>query len=331
MSASRAQATGLDGVLRAHCVIDARLRPVAEAARSDPEGFDPLELRELAHRQGVAAPTVQALVLRGGADTVPVVVARWLRERGATPTLSRCAVVTGGAVLALALVPRLVEPRAMSSQGATRSWRLLLPEGMDGAALLLTAPDGGVSRRALDAEGMVSVRFDRDGPWTLQVLANLPSGPVPVALWEEHVGASTLPTTTVDASVTNDRHLTAAINRLRSARGLTTLRRDPLLDMVAMDHARRLAAEGVLAHTPTPGESPVDRLRGAGVSAERVAENLARARSLAVAHARIANSPGHRANLLDPEIDALGIGVVRTEGMTYLVELFALRPSLVGR
>lgn len=329
--ASPAGATALDDVLGPRCTVDARLAPVAEAARADPETFDPLELRELAHAQHVAAPTVQTLVLRGDADALPVVAGRWLAERNASPALSRCAVAVGEGTLALVMVPRLLEPRALPANGNVRAWQVALPAGVTEAALMATAPNGAVTRHALSADGTGSLALDRDGAWTLQVLATFPSGPMPVALWEERVGEGAAVAPAVDGSITNDRHLMRAINGLRRERGLPALRRDPLLDLVALAHARRLAASGTVAHTPAPGDTPVDRLRAAGVTADRVAENLARARSLAVAHARIARSPAHRANLLDAAVDAVGVGVAHAGGMAYVVELLATRPTLVGR
>ena len=64
--------------------------------------------------------------------------------------------------------------------------------------------------------------------------------------------------------------------------------------------------------------------------AERVAENLARAQSLTDAHARWMGSPSHRANVLDPALDALGVGVAAREGELFVVELFATHPTLTA-
>ena len=73
---------------------------------------------------------------------------------------------------------------------------------------------------------------------------------------------------------------------------------------------------------------PGTDLAAAQVVAERVAENLARAQTLTDAHARWMGSPSHRANALDPALDALGIGVASRDGELYVVALFATHPAL---
>lgn len=329
--ATPAGATALDDVLRGRCAADPRLAPVAEAALDDPAGFDALELRDRSHANHVAAPTVQTLVVRGAPEDLPAAVSSWLAGRSPAPTLARCALLERDGTLALVLVPRLVEPRAQPANGAVRSWQITLPEGASEATLVATSPDGAVARQPFDATGTASLPLAREGTWSLQVMMTFASGPAPVALWEEVVGEPSATGEGADRSITNDRHLLGAINGLRRAHALAPLRRDPLLDLVARAHAQRLAAQGRVAHTPTPDDSPLDRLRAAGVVTSRVAENIARARSLAVAHARIARSPGHRANLLEAEVDAIGVGVAHAGGMAYVVELFATRPTLAGR
>jgi uncharacterized protein YkwD len=39
-------------------------------------------------------------------------------------------------------------------------------------------------------------------------------------------------------------------------------------------------------------------------------------------------SPSHRANALDPALDALGLGVASRDGELYVVALFATHPAL---
>jgi uncharacterized protein YkwD len=329
--ASPAGATALDDALRGRCAADPRLTPVAEAALDDPAGFDALELRDRSHTNHLPAPTVQTLVLRGASEDLPAAVTTWLAARSPAPTLARCALAERDGTLALVLVPRLVEPRAQPTSGAVHAWQITLPAGATEATLVATSPDGTVARQPFDATGTASLPLAREGTWSLQVMMTFASGPAPVALWEEVVGEATAAAGDTDRSITNDRHLLGAINGLRRAHALAPLRRDPLLDLVARAHAQRLAAQGTVAHTPSPDDSPLDRLRAAGVVTSRVAENIARARSLAVAHARITRSPGHRANLLESEVDAIGVGVAHAGGMAYVVELFATRPTLAGR
>ena len=103
------------------------------------------------------------------------------------------------------------------------------------------------------------------------------------------------------------------------------LKQHDQLERLRAKHARGIAsAKGIC-------ERQVCGLREAGVTADRVAENLARGRTLAEAHRRLTRSPSHRANLLDEGLDAMGFGVARLEGVIYLVELFAARPSMSAR
>lgn len=60
-----------------------------------------------------------------------------------------------------------------------------------------------------------------------------------------------------------------------------------------------------------------------GVAFSLISENVAEAPSAVQIHTMWMNSPGHRANLLDPNIDAAGISVIARDGELYAVEDFA--------
>ncbi len=65
------------------------------------------------------------------------------------------------------------------------------------------------------------------------------------------------------------------------------------------------------------------RVGDAGVHFSLVTENVAEAPNSALIHDLWMNSAGHRANLLDPAVDAVGIAVIRDRGQYYAVEDFA--------
>jgi uncharacterized protein YkwD len=70
--------------------------------------------------------------------------------------------------------------------------------------------------------------------------------------------------------------------------------------------------------------SPDERVRAAGVTVSLVGENVARAASATLAHRALWASPSHRSNLLEPNYQVVGIGVVRDEdGTVWVSELFA--------
>ncbi len=331
LAATTACADPVADALAARCSRDGRLDGAAARALADPSGFDAQALRDAAWTAGLRAPSVYALVLRGGdAASTGDAVARWLAGHAHTPSLSRCALAVNGDTTVVALAPRVVEVTDAPARDGQRAWHIARPDGASEVALVAVSPRGAVLRAQVDAAGIASLAVDPSEPWTLQAVATFASGPSPVATWVEGYarGVSERDDATEAWSL---RQVFGAINGLRRGAGVATLRRDPLLDEIAMRHAEHLAARGVIAHSPTEGVSPVERLREAGVTADRVAENLARGRTLAEAHRRLTRSPSHRANLLDEGLDAMGFGVARLEGVIYLVELFAARPSMSAR
>lgn len=101
------------------------------------------------------------------------------------------------------------------------------------------------------------------------------------------------------------------LNAERKRRGLPPLRMDERLRQLARSHARDMLARGYFAHDDPEGRDPFQRMRAAGISYQTAGENLAFAPSVEVAHAGLMNSPGHRANILNPKFHRVGIGAMR--------------------
>jgi uncharacterized protein YkwD len=111
-----------------------------------------------------------------------------------------------------------------------------------------------------------------------------------------------------------ERALFDAANRERTAQALQPLRWDDALAAAAREHAARMAQRNTLSHQ-LPGELPLeDRARVTGARYTLIAENVAEGFSADMIHASWMHSPPHRANLLDPELTAVGIAVVSTAG-----------------
>jgi uncharacterized protein YkwD len=120
-----------------------------------------------------------------------------------------------------------------------------------------------------------------------------------------------------------EQALMNSANRERAALGLRTLRWDDSLARAAKFHAERMAAQNVLSHQ-LPGEEDFKvRALRAGARFSALAENIAVGPNAEGLHEQWMNSPPHRANLLDPEMDAVGISVVRSESGFYGVEDFS--------
>lgn len=133
------------------------------------------------------------------------------------------------------------------------------------------------------------------------------------------------PTATPPPSNTNSGEalMVALVNEERSARGLPQLVIDPALADVARVHSADMWARDYFSHTNPDGLSPFDRIRDAGISYRRAAENIARARSVQRAHELLMNSDGHRTNILRPNYGRIGIGIVSTSQGEMITQLFA--------
>ena len=100
------------------------------------------------------------------------------------------------------------------------------------------------------------------------------------------------------------------VNQERIQRGLRPLQADPELTEVARAHSRDMFARGYFAHITPDRKSPFDRMDEAHVQYLTAGENLALAHSLTIAHNGLMNSPGHRANILNPNFGHIGIGIL---------------------
>jgi uncharacterized protein YkwD len=100
------------------------------------------------------------------------------------------------------------------------------------------------------------------------------------------------------------------VNSERAAAGLPALAPDPEMTEVARKHSADMFARGYFAHQTPEGLSPFDRMKRDNVSFRTAGENLALAPTLSVAHTGLMNSPGHRANILQPSFGRLGIGIM---------------------
>lgn len=151
--------------------------------------------------------------------------------------------------------------------------------------------------------------------------------PVDSAAWVQGSGAGPdRAPTSADARAAEDR-LWELISATRAARGLPALKRHRAITTSARKHARELVV-GPFGHETASGTA-LDRLGREGLTAARATENIARAADVAQAHAALMASPSHRANLLDPQVEVGGVGVVLTRGpngrwSTMAAEVFAL-------
>lgn len=112
-------------------------------------------------------------------------------------------------------------------------------------------------------------------------------------------------------------------NQDRTAQGLQPLHWDRSLAAAAAVHVDKMKDEKTLSHQ-YPGEPDVkDRAAQAGAHFQAIAENIAMGPSAEAIEKQWMNSVPHRQNILDPQMNAIGIAVVQKNGYLYAVEDFA--------
>jgi uncharacterized protein YkwD len=105
------------------------------------------------------------------------------------------------------------------------------------------------------------------------------------------------------------------VNEERTKRGLKALQFDPALVPVARAHSQDMFARGYFSHYTPEGKDPFERMKTAGIKYYTAGENLALGQTLSICHEGLMNSPGHRANILNPSYGRIGIGIL--DGGTY--------------
>lgn len=211
--------------------------------------------------------------------------------------------------------------------------------------LYATDPAGNIEERSAQVENglwTLDLRTEAEGSWIFEIIGEGKLGPEILALWPRRGAGSTgggffkpkrqsveVPDgTATDAAswvrggapgpdrsptpadaAAAEEHLWRLIQATRASRGLAALQRLPDVVKAARSHASDIGRGDSFGHYTSSG-SALDRLANQGVLASRVVENVGRASDVAAVHAAFLASPAHRANILDPEVEAGGVGVV---------------------
>jgi uncharacterized protein YkwD len=120
-----------------------------------------------------------------------------------------------------------------------------------------------------------------------------------------------------------EQYLLAAANEDRANQGLPPLRFDPVLAEASSIHAREMANHEDISHQFDGEPELAARGANAGVHFSLISENVGEAPTSVIIHNLWMHSPGHRANLLDPNVDSIGIAIVTRDNQLYAVEDFA--------
>jgi hypothetical protein len=108
-------------------------------------------------------------------------------------------------------------------------------------------------------------------------------------------------------------------NQARANSGAAPLQWDEALAAAARQHCLRMAAEGPISHQYA-GEPDVSaRAAQAGARFSLIEENVAIGPTPAAIHNEWMHSPHHRENLLNPDVDRVGVALVASRGVLYAV------------
>lgn len=122
-----------------------------------------------------------------------------------------------------------------------------------------------------------------------------------------------------------EAQLVSLINQARTERGLQPLTVDRRLTQAARKHTELMVQHRALSHQ-FPGEPGLQqRFANEGLPSDREGENVDLDQDAESAHEELMHSPPHRRNILDPDYNVVGVGVIRKGENIYTTEDFARR------
>jgi uncharacterized protein YkwD len=118
----------------------------------------------------------------------------------------------------------------------------------------------------------------------------------------------------ITATLAHAEDMAEMISKYRREHGLSTVKTDLQLTAIAERQAKAMAASGIMNHGVAG--SFASRLAGAhtGMAAENIAAGT---KTWAETFRAWQTSPGHNANLLQPEADSIGVAVARNDQTQY--------------
>lgn len=211
-------------------------------------------------------------------------------------------------------VPRHVEPGRSVRVRGRLGGTLLRP------SLAITHPDGEVERLTAGAgpELDVPVPLRDSGVYRVELLAEGERGDLVVANFPIYVGVAVATSVTLNAADEPaqgdvrgvEQALLRLLNESRRRAGRAEVAPTTQLDELARAHSRDMVQHGFVGHTsPTTGTA-AERVQRAGVATGLVLENIGRGYGANEIHRGLLESPGHRANIVNPDVTHVGIGVV---------------------
>jgi uncharacterized protein YkwD len=137
------------------------------------------------------------------------------------------------------------------------------------------------------------------------------------------VEASAIVMAQVTGASAAEQQLFAEANRARRAEGLAELKWDEALAAAARRHAGVMAQHGSAEHGFAGEPNLASRASKAGARFVYLAENVIKGTSAKNIQAEFLKSSRHRANMVDTDMDSIGVGVLERGGQVFAVENFS--------
>ena len=286
-----------------------------------------------AHHLGLVEPVPHLLILgnpqasaleAGVADSVRQFLARQRYTHWGGSVVERDGLLL--AVVVLSLRALTMEPLRREQERGALVLKGELAEGYHQPTFAITLPSGETERIPAGSGRAFQMNLPANAPgvYRVEVLAVGPQGDTVVANFPLYVDVDAPDSIVLEADsgpgeASGDEavaeSLFAAINEMRAQNGVPPLERASRLDDVARGHSLDMRDHGFVGHqSPTTGGA-AQRVAAAQVRTGLVLENIGRGYGAAEIHRGLVASPGHRANLLNPDVTHVGLGVVsETEG-----------------
>gem|GEM_PF-1323202 len=307
-----------------------------EAGPSEERALPLDRIRFELQQRGVTDWAVLPFSAMGPVETVPEGLVAFLDEQARRGRYTHFAV--GAArqpdqqrmvtTLLLGRRPALVDPVPVCPPPGSRvPLRAQLLRGNNHPRWLMTTPAGDVQSGVLLYEegawrGEVPLDGGR-GEYSLELVVLGQAGPEVAALFPLFAGVPRARLPRVKLRPTPERYKTpedaeqalfGLLNQLRTRQKLPALTFSTRLSEIAREHAMQLLLERHAVHRTKASGTLVDRLSRAGLPFARALENVALTPSPEAAHDRFVDSPGHRINLVDPDVTQVGVGVAMERG-----------------
>ncbi|AFQ42416.1 CAP domain-containing protein [Desulfosporosinus meridiei] len=113
----------------------------------------------------------------------------------------------------------------------------------------------------------------------------------------------------VSALTADEQLMVDMINQERAAAGLNPVVADLRLTAVGRAKANDMKVNNYFSHTSPTYGSPWAMMQQAGITVRWAGENISGNKSVPASMAALMQSPGHRANILDPRFTHVGVGI----------------------